>query len=277
MQVVGRSAVGTATVSCARSPRRRRRCSVGTAGIPRRSGDRPGARAQSTRCCTTRWVVPYGAVDVSRSGSGPGLEPEVVVGHADYRRVALRSEGFRRTFAEVFRQRSLLFVGSGLTDRYLLDLFGQIVELYGPGSASALRHLLGRPGHRRPPPELRDLGARDRVVPGAARRRQAGADLGSRPAPRLPRTLVRPGCGHGQDAGRHRPLRVRRAERWWLGSRPRVGRWDSTTWSRPGTSPVPLLGPTCRSQRSRAATRCGGSTLWVPETSRTLADLALCH
>jgi hypothetical protein len=80
------------------------------------------------------WAVPYGAVDLSVRGTGPGLESEIVVGHADYRRVALRSESFRRTFAEVFRQRSLLFLGSSLTDRYLLDLFSQIIELTGPNA-----------------------------------------------------------------------------------------------------------------------------------------------
>ena len=78
------------------------------------------------------------------------LHRELVVGHAEYRRVALRSDQFRRTFAEVWRSRSLLFLGSSL-ESYLLDLFDEIVELYGPspmphfafmkkGSAD-LRHL----------------------------------------------------------------------------------------------------------------------------------------
>jgi hypothetical protein len=62
------------------------------------------------------------------------LERQLVVGHAEYRAVAMRSETFRRAFAEVFRSRSLLFLGSGLHDRYLLDLFSQIAELYGPSS-----------------------------------------------------------------------------------------------------------------------------------------------
>lgn len=60
------------------------------------------------------------------------LAAQVVVGHAEYRRAALRSESFRRAFAEVFRSRSLLFLGSGVSDPYLLDLFSQVVELYGP-------------------------------------------------------------------------------------------------------------------------------------------------
>jgi hypothetical protein len=62
------------------------------------------------------------------------LAHQIVVGHAEYRAVAMRSESFRRAFAEVYRSRSLFFLGSGLRDRYLLDLFNQIVELYGPSS-----------------------------------------------------------------------------------------------------------------------------------------------
>jgi hypothetical protein len=62
------------------------------------------------------------------------LEGQLVVGHAEYRAVAMRSESFRRAFAEVYRSRSLLFLGSGLRDRYLLDLFSQVSELYGASS-----------------------------------------------------------------------------------------------------------------------------------------------
>src|SRR4029453_3666868 len=43
---------------------------------------------------------------------GKPLERELVVGHAEYRRVALASETFRRAFAELYRSRSLLFLGS---------------------------------------------------------------------------------------------------------------------------------------------------------------------
>ena len=60
------------------------------------------------------------------------LQRELVVGHAEYRRVALASEPFRRAFAELYRSRSLLFLGSGLRDTYFLDLFSEIIELYGP-------------------------------------------------------------------------------------------------------------------------------------------------
>ncbi|RKH14788.1 SIR2 family protein [Corallococcus sp. CA053C] len=60
------------------------------------------------------------------------LASELIVGHEEYRRVTHREPHFRRTFAEVYRNRSLLFVGSGLQEQYFLDLFSEIREFYGP-------------------------------------------------------------------------------------------------------------------------------------------------
>ena len=60
------------------------------------------------------------------------FEQELVVGHAEYRREAHRAPHFRRTFAEMFRSRSLLFLGSGLGEQYFLGLFDEIIELTGP-------------------------------------------------------------------------------------------------------------------------------------------------
>jgi SIR2-like domain len=67
------------------------------------------------------------------SWSGPvrHLRAELVVGHEEYRRVTHTAQHFRRAFAEVFRRRSLLFLGSSLGDEYLLDLFGEILEFSG--------------------------------------------------------------------------------------------------------------------------------------------------
>jgi hypothetical protein len=68
-------------------------------------------------------------------GGGPGrasLKDQLVVGHDEYRRVTYRAVHFRRAFAEVFRQRSLLFLGSGIRETYLQELFGEVLELYGP-------------------------------------------------------------------------------------------------------------------------------------------------
>jgi hypothetical protein len=61
----------------------------------------------------------------------PELADELVIGHEEYRRVTYREQHFRKAFAEVYRRRSLLFLGSGLKDSYLLELFGEILEFYG--------------------------------------------------------------------------------------------------------------------------------------------------
>jgi hypothetical protein len=59
------------------------------------------------------------------------LAEELVIGHEEYRHVTHRIPHFRRAFAEVYRHRSLLFLGAGLEDRYLLDLFGEVLEMGG--------------------------------------------------------------------------------------------------------------------------------------------------
>lgn len=72
--------------------------------------------------------------------AGPGaagsqaLERQLVVGHEEYRRVTYAEPHFRRAFAEVFRQRSLLFLGAGLQESYLQELFGEVLEYYGPAT-----------------------------------------------------------------------------------------------------------------------------------------------
>ena len=64
----------------------------------------------------------------------PALHELLVIGHEEYRRVTYRAIHFRRAFAEVFRQRSLLFLGSGISETYLQELFGEVLELYGPSA-----------------------------------------------------------------------------------------------------------------------------------------------
>lgn len=64
--------------------------------------------------------------------SAQSLRQELVIGHDEYRRVTHSNPYFRTAFAEVFRTRSLLFLGSGLQDPYLLDLFGEVLEKAGP-------------------------------------------------------------------------------------------------------------------------------------------------
>jgi hypothetical protein len=69
-----------------------------------------------------------------RSGVPPPPLPEreLIVGHAEYRRVVHAEVHFRRAFAELFRSRSLLFLGCGLSDPHLLALFEEVLALTGP-------------------------------------------------------------------------------------------------------------------------------------------------
>ncbi len=59
------------------------------------------------------------------------FESQLIVGHAEYRHKAFRALAFRRALAEVFRSRSLLFIGSGLTEEYFGSLFDEVLELQG--------------------------------------------------------------------------------------------------------------------------------------------------
>lgn len=59
------------------------------------------------------------------------LASELVIGHQEYRRVTHRLVHFRRAFAEVYRHRQLLFLGSGLKEPYFRELFEEIQEIYG--------------------------------------------------------------------------------------------------------------------------------------------------
>jgi SIR2-like domain len=71
------------------------------------------------------------------SVSGPRLHAlikQVVIGHQQYVQATNGEPHFRRTFAELFRRRSLLFVGSGLQEDYIVSLFSEIVHHHGLGS-----------------------------------------------------------------------------------------------------------------------------------------------
>ena len=61
------------------------------------------------------------------------LANQVVVGHQQYQQAINTQPHFRRSFAEVFSRRSLLFLGSGILEDYLINLFGEIAHNYGPG------------------------------------------------------------------------------------------------------------------------------------------------
>ena len=73
----------------------------------------------------TRWTT------VLPPGDRMDLANQLVVGHAEYRREAYRSLSFRRAFSEIFRSRSLFFIGSGLSESYFDSLFDEVLELQG--------------------------------------------------------------------------------------------------------------------------------------------------
>ena len=70
---------------------------------------------------------------VKRESRRRELADQVVLGHEQYQTAINGAPHFRRAFAEVFRRRSLLFLGSGLLEDYLVNLFGEIIHHHGPG------------------------------------------------------------------------------------------------------------------------------------------------
>jgi len=61
------------------------------------------------------------------------LASQVVLGHQQYQQAINSNLHFRRAFAEVFRRRSLLFLGSGILEDYLVNLFSEILHHQGVG------------------------------------------------------------------------------------------------------------------------------------------------
>jgi SIR2-like protein len=81
-----------------------------------------------------RIADPPGTDVDARQRADAALQGQLVVGHEEYRRVTYGALHFRRAFAEVFRQRSLLFLGAAIQEPYLQELFGEILEYYGPST-----------------------------------------------------------------------------------------------------------------------------------------------
>ena len=59
------------------------------------------------------------------------LAEQVVVGHQQYQRAMSDALHFRRAFAEVYRRRSLWFLGSGITEPYLINLLSEVRHYAG--------------------------------------------------------------------------------------------------------------------------------------------------
>ncbi len=87
---------------------------------------------------------------------------EVVIGHQQYQRATNDAPHFRRAFAEVCRRRSLLFLGSGITEDYLINLFSEIRHHHGPSRRPHFA-LLQKDDHRED--EYRFMELRLGIVP----------------------------------------------------------------------------------------------------------------
>jgi hypothetical protein len=119
--------------------------------IERRSNKRPVVLGRSPQDC----VRVVRSMDTLQSpivwyvqGHVPGVAPptaampaspetdalleEVVIGHQQYQQAINGSPAFRRAFSEVFRRRSLLFIGSGLTESYFVNLIAESLFALGP-------------------------------------------------------------------------------------------------------------------------------------------------
>lgn len=59
------------------------------------------------------------------------LENEIVVGYRQYRNATYNNPTFRSVFAEIFRNYSLFFIGTGLSEDYFKGLFGEVIEKFG--------------------------------------------------------------------------------------------------------------------------------------------------
>lgn len=79
-------------------------------------------------------IVWYVQGHVGEGAVRRSLLEEVVVGHQQYQQAINASTSFRRAFSEVFRRRSLLFVGSGLAESYFVNLIAETLFSLGPSS-----------------------------------------------------------------------------------------------------------------------------------------------
>ncbi|WP_210340321.1 SIR2 family NAD-dependent protein deacylase [Microvirga splendida] len=85
----------------------------------------------------TVWYIQGHVAGVAASVRQPcprleALLDEVVIGHQQYQGVINSATAFRRAFSEVFRRRSLLFVGSGLAESYFVNLIAETLFALGP-------------------------------------------------------------------------------------------------------------------------------------------------
>lgn len=69
---------------------------------------------------------------VGDNGASRSLLDEVVIGHQHYQEAINAGTSFRRAFSEIYRRRSLLFIGSGLAESYFVNLIAESMFSLGP-------------------------------------------------------------------------------------------------------------------------------------------------
>jgi hypothetical protein len=60
------------------------------------------------------------------------ISDDLVIGHQQYQQAINGNPSLRRGFAEVYRRRSLLFVGSGINENYVVNLISEALFMLGP-------------------------------------------------------------------------------------------------------------------------------------------------
>ncbi|WP_198370410.1 SIR2 family NAD-dependent protein deacylase [Roseomonas rosulenta] len=71
---------------------------------------------------------------VGDSSPSRSLLDEVVIGHQQYQEAINAGTTFRRAFSEIYRRRSLLFIGSGLAESYFVNLISETMFSLGPST-----------------------------------------------------------------------------------------------------------------------------------------------
>lgn len=82
------------------------------------------------------WYIQGRVAPVAGKNELPGrsLLDEMVIGSNHYQQAINASPAFRRAFSEVYRRRSLVFIGSGLAESYFVNLISEVLFSLGPSN-----------------------------------------------------------------------------------------------------------------------------------------------
>ncbi len=82
------------------------------------------------------WYIQGRVAPVAGKDELPGrsLLDEMVIGSNQYQQAINASPAFRRAFSEVYRRKSLVFIGSGLAESYFVNLISEVLFSLGPSN-----------------------------------------------------------------------------------------------------------------------------------------------